>query len=87
MSTVFVRSLQKRDIPTFVSYLTQTARNLVDAAVFRYPLLKTLVAHKQDKIIAFMPAQTCLMLESLAINPDASKIEVEIGRASCRERV
>jgi N-acetylglutamate synthase-like GNAT family acetyltransferase len=73
---IWVRSMEQRDIPKFVKYLTTTARNLVDEAVYKYPLLKTLVAHSQRKIVAFMSSQTVLMLEALAINQDSRKLEV-----------
>lgn len=50
-------------------------RNNLDAAVFTYPATKTLKA-SNGKTLVYMPKQLVFMLESLAINPQATVGEI-----------
>src|ERR1700733_2365447 len=72
---IFVRRAEKKDKPLLIKWLISTARNLIDPAIFQYPLITILAAFKQKGPIAFLPLQQVTMLESLAINPDARRIE------------
>jgi N-acetylglutamate synthase-like GNAT family acetyltransferase len=75
MSDVWVRKAEKKDISILVDWLIRTKNNLVDPSIFLYPLVTTLAAFVYRGLVAFLPLQITMTLESLAISPDASKIQ------------
>lgn len=57
----------------------QKNNNYFDPNVLRYGATFTLVARSKSKDVLYIPIQTVFMLESLAINPDATKHEVAVA--------
>lgn len=53
--------------------------NYFDPNVLFYPATIKLCAGSDSKRVVYVPVQHVLMLESLAINPEASKTEVAVG--------
>lgn len=76
---VFVRPARPADKDKFVEWTLGTKNNLFDAGVLTYPNSYTRCAFNQNGPIAFIPVQRPLMLEWLAINPEADKLEVAIA--------
>ena len=76
---VYVRPGTKEDVPLFSKWLQETRGNLFDPAVFTYRGTSTWCAYNQSGPIVFMPAQRPFMMESLAINPDSSEIDVAVA--------
>ncbi len=76
MKPIFVRRARLEDRDLVVKWMVETPHNEADASVFGYKSTTFRCAYSQDKIIAFMPLQRPLMLESLAKNPEATPIEM-----------
>lgn len=76
MKQLWVRPYEhEKDCNELSKWLEGTANNLADSAVLAYPSTAILCAHEDRRSIAFMPVQTTVTLESLAINPDATPRE------------
>lgn len=94
MEHIWVRKAEQRDVAQLGQWLVNTPHNLFDRDVFFYPQTTTNVAFKREKKIAFMPMQLATVLESLAINPEASPREtaqalaelVKVAVTQSRER-
>lgn len=73
---VFVRPARPNDREQFVNWTLSTKDNLFDSGVVTYPSTYVRCAFNKSGPIAFIPIQRPLMMEALAINPDADKIDV-----------
>lgn len=77
---IWVRKFRKDDPADWAKrakYLGRIAeKNLIDPRVLEYPVTDTLVAEKEGREIVYLPAQQCLVLESLGISPEASVTEI-----------
>jgi hypothetical protein len=62
------------DAAALVEWLNATKGNLFDAAILKYPTLRTLCSY-DGQPVAYLPTQRALFLESLAVNPTASLME------------
>jgi hypothetical protein len=76
---VYVRPSTPKDFPLFSKWLEGTKDNLFDPAVFTYKGTTAWCAYNKSGPLVFMPAQRPFMMESLAINPDASEIDIAIA--------
>ncbi len=76
MKPVFVRPARPSDFETFAKWLANTPGNAADPAVLGYRNTSFKCAFTSEKIIAFLPIQRPLHMESLARNPEASEREV-----------
>lgn len=82
MNVIFVRPAQAEDAETVLKWGVETKGNEFDPETVTYPDSFTLCAFDAIKgPIAFMPVQQPMimepmMLESLAVNPEASEMEV-----------
>lgn len=76
---VWVRNAREVEKPVFEHWAYNTKDNLFDPEVMTYPTTETYVAHAEGTPIVFMPVQTTLTLESLAINPEAEKSHVAVS--------
>jgi hypothetical protein len=56
-----------------------SARNSFDKSVLGYPATKTLAAHNNGTVYAYMPIQGTAMLESIGPNPAATPLEIANG--------
>lgn len=91
MEHIWVRKAEKRDAAQIGQWLEN--QSFVDRNVFFYPQTTVLAAHNSQPLI-YMPLQLVAMLESLAINPQATRLEIaaaiaELARVSvfmARER-
>lgn len=81
MRDIFVRPAKPEDAETFIQWAVANKGNEFDPATVTYPDSFTLCAFDANGPIAFMPIQQPmvsepLMLESLAVNPNASSLEI-----------
>lgn len=76
---VFVRPVRKTDVSQFVEWSRDTKNNLFDPEVVNYPSTLVRVAYNCLHSIVFVPVQRPMMLEALAINPEATEMEVAAG--------
>lgn len=76
---VYVRPGSEKDVPVFSKWLQETKDNLFDQDVFSYRSTVTLCAYNESGPIVYLPAQRPFMMESLAINPEASPIDVAVA--------
>jgi len=77
---VYVRPSTPKDFPLFSKWLVEgTKDNLFDPAVFTYKGTTAWCAYNKSGPLVFMPAQRPFMMESLAINPDASEIDIAVA--------
>ncbi len=79
MNEIFVRPAVPEDAQKFTSWLASTPNNLYDPDVPKYPSSFTLAAATKDKVIMYLPIQHPIMLESLAINPEATRLETGLA--------
>jgi len=73
MKIVFIRPANQSDEHQFVDWSLKTANNLLDPkAVLSF----TVCAFNEDGPILYAPVQTPMFMEALAINPQATELEV-----------
>jgi N-acetylglutamate synthase-like GNAT family acetyltransferase len=80
MKRIWVRPFRKvkEEYEQFLLWFRSTINNLYDEDILQYPATQVLVAHN-DKTIMFLPFQQTVMLESLAIDPEASPKDVAVS--------
>lgn len=76
---VLVRPVNQGDIQKFTEWSAGTKNNLYDPFVATYPTTFTLCAYDDQGPLVYVPVQQPFMLESLAIRPGASPIEVAVA--------
>lgn len=76
---IWVRPPLPTEWQLFEEWIKTTQGNEFDAEVCTYPATDYLVAHAEGTPVVFMPMQNTLMLESLAINPQAEKSHVAVA--------
>lgn len=76
---MFVRPARPSDAQKFTEWFINTPQNLHDQEVLSYPTTATLCAYDKNGPVAFLPVQFPAMLESLASNPSASKLDVAVA--------
>lgn len=79
MRHIFVRPATPGDAQNFTDWFIKTPNNLHDCEVIKYPSTITLCAYNKEGPVAYVPVQFPAMLESLAINPDASFLDVAVA--------
>lgn len=73
---VWVRHIEStKDVDLLESWLNGTKNNLFDMDVLSYPKTQIFVAHKQQPLV-MVPVQMTFTMESLAINPEGSELEI-----------
>lgn len=73
---VWVRPIQSaKDVDLLHKWSSDNKTNLFDASVLSYPKTQVFVAHKKDPLV-MLPVQMTFTLESLAINPEATNMEI-----------
>jgi hypothetical protein len=73
---IFVRPARPEDSTLFTQWELSTRNNLFDPDAIKYPTSFTLAAYNKERIILFSPSQTPIMLEAIAVNPQASVLEI-----------
>lgn len=67
------------DMPQMAEWMARLShRNNIDTKIFEYPATKVLKA-SNGKPLVYLPIQSVQMLESLAINPEATPGEVSVA--------
>jgi hypothetical protein len=79
MKLTFVRPVRETDAPKFIEWSKENPA--FDPKVALYPSTMNYAAFKKNKIVLYAPVQKPLFIEALAINPEAS--EMEIASAMC----
>jgi hypothetical protein len=87
MLPVFIRPARIEDKDLFTEWAMSTPGNEVDPAVLKYANTSIRCAFTREKIICFMPVQRPLHMESLAVNPEASELEVAAALRSLLQDV
>ena len=75
MKQIFVRNAKPEDAQEYAKWAPFTEDACLDAGVLAYPTTRTLVAHA-GKPLVYLPVQLAAMLESVAVSPDASPLEI-----------
>jgi hypothetical protein len=76
MKHIFVRPPKPGDAEKCAEWAVQNLdRNHLDPEVMKYPSTFVVVAYDSDGSIMYMPVQTPLMLESVAVDPEASELK------------
>ena len=70
-----LRYATPEDAPQITEWLNSTQGNLYDPDVLTYPTLRVLCAYNGNGPSVYLPAQTALVLESLAVKPGTPPIE------------
>lgn len=76
MRHIFVRPARAAEAQRFLEWSVATPNNLFDKDVASYPSTKTLCAYNKQGPVLYVPRQQVFFLESLAINPEASEIDI-----------
>lgn len=79
MKNVFVRPVNPGDSAAFVKWSVETKNNLFDPDVAKYPSTFVLAAFDENGVIAYLPVQQPLMMEALALRPDAKPAELAVA--------
>lgn len=76
MKDIYPRPAREGDIPLIHEWLQKTPQNLFDPGILLYKRnVRFTCAHNGSPLL-FMPIQTVFMLESLAVSPEATELEV-----------
>jgi len=75
MRDIYPRPARPGDIPLIDEWIRTTPQNLFDPSILHNPGLKFYAADNGAPIL-FMPVQHVYMLESLAVRPGATELEV-----------
>jgi N-acetylglutamate synthase-like GNAT family acetyltransferase len=65
---------QADDVKEIVDWLNANQTNGLDPDILKYPTLRIVTAYN-GRNIAHMPSQQALILESVAVNPEATTLE------------
>lgn len=85
---MFTRPAVKQQLTQMLAWIVKTKNNAFDASILTYPSTFVLCAYNKVRNVLYMPIQQPLMLESLAVNPEASPEEVGFALAeTTREAV
>lgn len=79
MRHIFVRPVRQADTEKFVEWSKNTEGNLFDPDVPKYPSTTVRCAFNSDGPIVYAPIQRPLFIEALAINPEASEIDIAVA--------
>lgn len=71
MKIVFVRDARPSDTDQFAAWASTTPHNEIDPGVLTYKNSSCLCAYNQDGVIAYLPVQRPVHMESLAVRPGA----------------
>jgi hypothetical protein len=66
---------QPSDAKKLEEWLSTTKGNLYDPDIFKAPTLTAACAYNEEGPVAYLPAQSVLVLESLAVKPGAPPLE------------
>ena len=77
--TIFVRPAKPQDREVFIDWTVSTEDNIADLDVITYPSTYVRCAFNSNGPVAYLPIQRPLMLEGLASNPEADKIDVAMA--------
>lgn len=77
--TIFVRPARVTDKEQCLAWTQSTKDNVYDLGVFTYPTTYTRCAFNDSGPIAYVPVQKPLMIEALASNPEADKLDVAMA--------
>jgi len=78
MKMIWVRFWKPEDEQKLIEWMENGDNNYFDPECLAYPATARLMAHN-DKALVAMPVQSVLLLESLGVNPEATKHEVAVG--------
>lgn len=74
-----IEKMKLEDLPQMAEWMAALShRNAIDTSIFSYKATDTLKA-SNGKPIIYMPRQRVMMLESLAINPEAQASDVALA--------
>ena len=76
MKPIFVRPAAAKDSQAFLDWSLAAKDSGFDPDVPNYPTSVTFAAYSEDKVVAYLPMQAPIVLESLAANPDATPLEI-----------
>ena len=74
MKQLKVRIAGPGDAKQLGDWLCATKGNLFDQAILGYPTLRVLASYAEE-VVAYLPTQKALFMESLAVNPQASLLD------------
>lgn len=77
--TIFVRPARPTDKEQCLNWTVSTPDNVYDLGVFTYPSTYVRCAFNSKGPLAYIPVQKPLMIEALASNPQADKLEVAMA--------
>lgn len=76
MKHIFVRPAKPGDSERCSEWAVQNLdKNHIDPKVVEYPSTFVLAAYAEDGPVMYMPVQTPLMMESVAVDPEASEMK------------
>jgi len=74
---IWVHPSRESDLATLDPWLRETPANLLDPDILQYTKnIRFLTASHEGQPLVHMPVQSVLMLESLAVKPGATELEV-----------
>ena len=77
MKQLKLRGARPDESKQILNWLTNNTSNHFDPQILGYPTLQILCAYEDTgEVIAYLPVHRVLMMESIAVNPKASKLQV-----------
>jgi len=71
---IFCRLIRPEEAKQFIDWAVQNPNNDFDAEVPKFPSTRTVAAYDKTGVLAYMPIQSPLMLESMATRPGLDKL-------------
>lgn len=75
MKQLKLRVTTAEDAEQIVEWLKLNPLNEFESVILKYPTLRVIASYAQDGVICYLPTQKVLVLESLAVNPEATELE------------
>lgn len=74
MKQLLVKLAEPKDHSEIVEWLNGNPSNQFDSAILSYPTLQVVTAYNGRNVM-HLPMHKCMVMESLAINPEATEME------------
>lgn len=75
MKQLKLRIARPEDVKEIGEWLSKTRNNFFDPDILAYPTFRAISSYNGEGNVAHLPSQQVLMLESVALNPQASPLD------------
>ena len=75
MRQLKLRAATPEDSKELTAWLSTNPLNEFESVILKYPTLRVIASYAPEGVVCYLPTQKVLVLESLAVNPNAGDLE------------